>query len=503
MKIDWLAGRANLTPNRNAVVDPKFNRKWSYEQLNQRAVNLAAYLRQQDVGYGDRVVLIAQNSISHLDFLFACTKLGAIFTPINWRLKENELMSILNDNQPVIVAYESDFRYPFYYQTEHFRLIDVDSVKYDIIVNNDKTTEFRNYPVQQEDPAVIIYTSGSTGQPKGAMISHRAMISNALNSLPSWGITKDDRTITISPMFHTAGLFSLVTPLLMAGGELIIQPTFEATLTFELVKEYQPTKIFMVPTMYYDLMNTQEIDISEMTSVDLFVSGGAPMSSDVYDAFNNADLPLIDSYGLTEAGPNNFWIAPAEASTRRGSVGKPIMFSDILLVDEANEEVAPGEIGELLIAGNHTFSGYWNNEEATKEAFYKHYVRTGDFAKVDEEGNYSIVGRKKEMIITGGENVYPSEVEEVVIRHQLIHDVIVVGYPNKKWGESVAAAVILNEPSVDAAMILAEYCKTRLAVHKVPKFYLEFNEFPRNSVGKIDKPKITKMILEAVEGQKV
>lgn len=499
MIIDWFERRANLTPNRRAVIEPHKENEFTYSQLNQRAIKLAAYLRSQNVGYGDRVVLIAQNSVSHLDFLFACTKIGAIFTPINWRLKENELMSIVNDCQPEIIAYEANYRFSFFYQTEPHRLIDVDSVKYDMIVNSPVNKDFTNYPVDAEDTAVIIYTSGSTGTPKGALISHRGLISNASNTLPSWNVTQDDRTVAITPMFHTAGLFSLVTPLLLAGGEIVIQPTFAAEESFELITKYKPTKVFMVPTMYYDLM--KKVDIQEMTSVELFVSGGAPMSKAVHEAFSEANLPLIDSYGLTEIGPNNFWKSPYDATVSYESIGKPIFFSDVKLIDNQGDEVEKGEIGELLIGGNHAFSGYWNNPEATKEAFYEGYVRTGDLARVDEFGNYYIVGRKKEIIITGGENVFPKEVEMILQRHPLIDDVVVLGYPHKKWGESVGAAVILTEASDDFETVLEEYSKNRLAVYKKPKAYLEVKEFPRNSVGKIDKLKLIKMMTDAVEGQ--
>lgn len=497
MIVNWLDRRASLTPSRSAVIEPKTGIQLTYEQLNKRAENLAMYLKDKNVGHGDRVVLIAKNSVSHLDFLFACTKIGAIFTPLNWRLKENELIAILNDNQPSILAYESDYCFPFFFNLNQLHLIDVESNEYHLIVNEVISSYFKPYPVKPEDAAVIIYTSGSTGVPKGAIISHKALITNALNTLPGWGVNQNDRTIAITPMFHTAGLFGLVTPLLLAGGEIIIQPTFRAQETYELIMEYQPTKLFMVPTMYYDLMNN--VDIETMTSVDLLISGGAPMSKSVCEAFKVANLPLIDSYGLTEVGPNNFWKSPYDTSISHESVGKPILFNQIKLINHQGEEVEQGDVGELLIGGDHAFSGYWNNLEASEEAFYEGYVRTGDLARMDEFGNYYIVGRQKEMIITGGENVFPKEVESVLNNHPLVHDIIVVGYPNKKWGESVGAAVILEEATTNYETILDDYSERNLAVYKKPKTYLELESFPRNAVGKIDKKEIIKMIIQNLE----
>lgn len=353
--------------------------------------------------------------------------------------------------------------------------------------------------IDRENPAVIIYTSGSTGTPKGTIISHRALVSNAVYTIPSWNLTASDRTLTVPPMFHTAGLFALVTPILMAGGQIVIQPKFLAEETFELIKTYRPTKIFMVLTMYYDMMLKPSINIAEMTSVDLFISGGASLSPEVYHAFKKLELPLTDSYGLTECGPNNFTIDPVAARQKEGSVGKPNIFSKVRIVDHANQDVMPGEIGELLIGGDHAFSGYWNNHDATVAAFHEGYVRTGDFARMDADGDYYIVGRKKEMIITGGENVYPSEVEKVVNAHPDVLDAIVVGYPNTKWGESVACALILKEPGTFDEEALKAYCKERLAIYKTPKLYIELDEFPRNAVGKINKRELVKMFIEKSE----
>lgn len=492
MTIDWFKGRAQLLPDKNAVIDGKTKQTYTYDEMNQRAEKLAAYLRQQQIVEGDRVALISKNSVAHLDFLFACTKIGAIFVPLNWRLMPEELNGIVEDCQPRFIAYSQEFAENIDQQADKQTVINTESDAYHVIVSSPHRSSFTSTILPEEATAVLIYTSGSTGRPKGAKISHRSLISNALYTIPSWNLTSKDRTITITPMFHTAGLFSLVTPLLMVGGEIYIEENYSTHSTYHLILAYQPTRLFMVPTMYYDLLRNPETDIKQMTSVELFVSGGAPLPTAVFEGYAAVNLPLINSYGLTEVGPNNFLISPEEAQAKPGCVGKPNLLIDVKLVDDNYRTVKPGEIGELLIAGNHAFKGYWNNSLESAEAFHMGYVRTGDYAKQDETGDYYIIGRKKEMIISGGENVYPSEVESVLIKHPLVQDVVVVGYEVEKWGESVAAAVILKEDEPNFEAILHDYCAERLAIYKTPKTYMALEAFPLNPVGKINKIALVK-----------
>lgn len=505
MIVDWLKTRAKFTPNKLAIVDTVHGKEYSYSELNTRAEQLAAYLLKEGIKEGDHVAVLAENDISHFDFLFATIKIGVVFIPLNWRLKQNELEKILKDSKPKLIAYQTKFGTVLESHAEDYKKLAVDQEEYNQIFQFDYHEIHLPNPITDEEKiAVLIYTSGSTGDPKGAMISHRAMISNALFTIPSWNLTEEDSTITIPPMFHTAGLFSLVVPILMVGGEVIIQSKFDGKSSFEMIKTHRPTKVFMIPTMYYDVLLQEDSDIRELDSVKLFISGGASMSEKVYRAFEDAKLPLIDSYGLTEVGPNNFYISPDNFHKKRGTVGKPIMFSEVRVVNDEGQLVGVEETGELLIAGDHAFSGYLNNQKETQKSFDNRFVRTGDLAKFDKDGDYYIIGRKKEMIISGGENIYPGEVENVLDKHPLINESVVVGYPNEKWGETVVAAVVLNEERLDAEIEedLDEYASARLAVYKKPKEYMEFSEFPRNSVGKIDKIKIIELFIEEIKRNK-
>lgn len=500
MIVDWLKSRTNFTPDKRAIIDSETGQEWTYSQLNDRAEKLAAFFTEQGIAKGDRVAVLAENNISHFDFLFASIKTGAVFVPLNYRLTYEELKGVLDDCAPEIVLYSEKYedvieRYPKQFQT--FKLEE----DYDEIFRLSYDVELPPPVTDEEEIAVLLYTSGTTGKPKGVMISHRGLINNAFYTIPTWNLTAEDRTITISPMYHTAGLNALVIPLLIIGGEIVIQSKFDGVETFETIKKYRPTKIFMVPTMYYDILLHEELDIKELSMVDLFVSGGAPMSDNVYEAFENAELPLIDSYGLSEAGSNNFYIPPHKAEEKKGTVGKPIMFNEVQIVDEYNEPVDVNEVGELLLAGGHTFNGYFNAEEETEKTFEGRFVRTGDLASFDEDGDYFIVGRKKELIISGGENIIPVEVERVLNSHPAIVDSVVVGYPTEKWGESVGAVVRLKEGTLDAKMKqdIEDYSKKRLAVYKKPKHIIAVDEYPRNSVGKTDKQKLKKMLLNSLE----
>jgi long-chain acyl-CoA synthetase len=500
MKIDWLESRTQITGKNVAVIEPDKNREWTFQEINQRAKNLAHYLELKGIQEGDRIAIYSENDIAHLDMFFAASKLGAIFIPLNWRLKQEEMRKILEDADPKFVAYSEnmDYRIDFEYLNT-FAHINTQGEKYNNIVDINQPKAFESVELDQEDIAILIYSSGTTGVPKGAMISHRAVISNGLLTIASWDLTSSDRTITLPPLFHTAGLLGTILPTLMAGGSIVFQPEFEATKTMDNIHTYQVTLAFMVPTMSYMLINSEEFDPEKLRSVKLVISGGAPIQDKVLKEFMNHKLPLINSFGMTEIGPNNFYLDPKIATEKLNSVGHPILFTDAKIVDSEMNEVEPGEIGELLLKNDSAFSGYWNNRDLTKETFHEGYVRTGDLAQTDEDGYYYIVGRKRDMIITGGENVFPGEVESVLDAHPSVKHSVVVGYPTEKWGESVAAAIVPSEDSQndeDYEAILKEWSVSKLAGYKTPKVYLKLDSLPENSTGKIDKNKIQEMIIK-------
>lgn len=502
MRIDWFADRARISGSKVAVIEAEKGREWTFDQMNQRAINLAAYLQEKGIQSGDRVALFSSNDVAHFDFLLACTKLGAIFVPMNWRLKDTEVLHVVQNSEPKLLAYSRVHKTRLGLISEELLDVDIDSEDYDAIVDPSKNKTFQpNQSLTEEDIAVLIYTSGTTGLPKGAMISHRAIISNGLNSIPSWNIHADDRGMTTTPMFHTAGLFCFTIPILMAGGQMVVQRFFDADETIEIIRDFKPTKAFFVPTMCYMLAHSDLFNKENLNSLNYIISGGAPLSENVYQLFADHDLPLVNSYGLTEIGPNNFSNTPERQRMKKLSVGKPIMFNNVRLVDDEGNDVPQGEVGNLIISNNAKFSGYWNNTEETAKVLKYDFVFTGDLARMDEEGDYFIVGRSKDMIITGGENVYPSEVEKVLNKFPGVVDSVVFGIPVEQWGESVVAAVITK--GLDESIIeeLSEYAKLNLAGYKTPKRYYLLDEFPKTPIGKIDKKALLAMAQEIEEGR--
>lgn len=429
MNVDFLTTRARLSANQIALIDPDKGRKWTYDDLNQRAIRLATFLLKFGITKGDRIILFSPNDVAYFDLLFACTKIGAIMVPLNWRLKPIEIKKIIEDCRPSLAFYASHHKDRLESIFEDSRMIDIDSEDYQTICEEGPLTPLPNIKVDKMNPAFIMYTSGSTGMPKGVMISH----------------------------------------------------------------------LFMVPTMYYTLVTHEAFDADALQSVRVMISGGAPASDYVQAAFANLGHTIINSYGLTEVGPNNFRILPEEVPNHPKSIGKPIMFVSTRIVDAEFQDVAPGQVGELLISGEHMCLGYWENSSESQKAFHGKYFCTGDLARQDEEGFYYIVNRKKELIITGGENVLPSEVEAVLNRHPLVKDSVVLGFDNPEFGESVAAALILDGECQEYKKVLNHYCMDHLAGYKTPKAYLILDDFPRNAIGKVDKLALQKMINDNVE----
>ncbi|MCF6092814.1 long-chain fatty acid--CoA ligase [Microaerobacter geothermalis] len=488
---DWLESRSRLTPEHTAVIDGETGEQWSYGQLNQRACHLAAYLRSLGIVKGDRIAYLSPNHISTFDFLFACMKLGAIFVPLNWRLSVHELNYMLHDCTPKLLTYHGSLEALASELTVPFRL-PVDKSDDGHLPRLDH--HFFSENVEEKDPLAIIYTGGTTGKPKGVLLSHRAISWNSINTILSWDLSAKDVTLTLLPMFHTGGLNALSIPILHMGGTVVLARGFDPVKTIRMINQYQCTIVLMVPTMYHMLIQTKEFEESGFPSMHTFLSGGAPCQHTIYQAFEAKGLAFKEGYGLTEAGPNNFFIDPSESRKKRGSVGKTMMYNRVKLVDSSGAEVKPGEVGEIMIQGPHVFSGYWNNPEATNETIIDGWLYTGDLGKRDEDGYFYIVGRKKDMIITGGENVYPLEVEHLLSQHPAVDEVAVVGLPDEKWGEVVTAVLVLKKGASLTADQLKEYCSGQLGKYKVPKKFIILKELPKTPVGKIDKKEIMRSL---------
>lgn len=496
-----LTRRANLTPNREAIYDLTSGNRYHFAELNQRANRLANFLSDEyRVREGDRVSILAHNSIAYVDLLFGLGKIGAIFAPLNWRLTARELTYIANDCQPKVLIVGPEFTHVYNelkdsVQVEH--VISIEGAElpgaesYEELFEQASEAEPTSPKIDENDPYCILYTSGTTGQPKGAVLPHRQILWNAINTVISWGLSERDVSPILTPMFHSGGLFVFLVPLIYAGGRIVLARTFDPNASLQLIVDEKSTVILGVPTLFQLWMNSPLFERVDFSHVHFFISGAAPCPPSLIEAWNKTKGVIVrQGYGLTEVGVNCFTMTDEDALRKRGSVGKPIFHSRMRLVDEKGKDVAVGETGELTIQGPHVCTGYWKNPVATEQALQDGWFHTGDMARMDEEGYFYIVGRLKDMIISGGENIYAAEVEAVFREHPTVADAALIGYPDEKWGE-IGLMIVVCKPdqSVGAEELLA-FCKGKLAKYKIPKRIEFVKVLPYSPYGKVIKSEL-------------
>lgn len=495
---DLLTKRACLTPDREALYDVASGVRYTFAQLNQRANRAANFLRGTcGVQKGDRVSILAHNSIAYVDLLFGAGKIGAILAPLNWRLTARELTYIVNDCQPKVLVLGPEFVAVYdemrdAVRVEHVVLLE-GAGSYEESLNQASAAEPMRPAIEEEDAYCLLYTSGTTGRPKGAVLPHRQILWNAVNTVISWGLSEKDVSPILTPMFHSGGLFVFLVPLFYAGGRIVMARTFDPHASLRLIVEEKCTVILGVPTLFQVWMNSPQFEKADFSHVHFFISGGAPCPPALIEAWNKAKgVCLRQGYGLTEVGVNCFSMTDEEALRKRGSVGKPIFHSEMRLVDSDGNDAAAGETGELLIKGPHVCTGYWNAEDATRQALRDGWFHTGDMARVDDEGFFYIVGRLKDMVISGGENVYAAEVEAVFREHEAVADAALIGQPDEKWGE-VGVMIVVRKPNqVVSAEELLKFCAGRLAKYKIPKRVEFVDSLPYSPYGKVIKAELKK-----------
>lgn len=466
----WIETHANLRPEKTAVVDRVSGITLTYRDLHRASLAQAARLESQGVRSGDRVAVFSANRPEILELLFACSHLGAVLVPLNWRLSRPELEAILRDCQPEVLFVDPDMadRAP-----EHHKTLNILGLR-------SSPAMARAFTPQQhgpETPVAIFYTGGTTGTPKGAVLTHRSIQANAWNTIAGWGLSPDDVAPIFTPMFHTGGFNVFATPLLCLGGTVVLPGPFDPEDALEVIAEERCTVVFMVPTMYDMLRKVEGFGHEAFKGVKLMISGGAPCPRSLFEAYWKEGLPLKQGYGLTEAGPNTFGVRYEDARTRVGTVGFPLPGVRLRLVTEDGREAGPDEVGELQVTGDHLMSGYLGRPAV----FIDGWLPTGDLAYRDKDGFYFICGRSKDMFISGGENVFPAEIEEVILEHPGVLEAAVVGVPHPKWGEVGRAYVVGNTEG------LAEFCRSRLAGYKVPKEIVEMDSLPKSAAGKVLK----------------
>ncbi|MBI4859873.1 MAG: long-chain fatty acid--CoA ligase [Candidatus Riflebacteria bacterium] len=482
---DWLERWALLEPRREALVISEDGGRHTYGELHERTLKAERWLIEEHrVAEGDRVAVLAKNSTEHLELFFACARLGAILVPLNWRLAGPELAFILTDSTPRIVLVEKgQTPPPVPAATTMVELVPGASPW----GGGRKSGSAGPRRPGEAVPLMILYTSGTTGQPKGAVLTHRSIFWNSINTSLSWDLSGSDSTLTHTPFFHTGGWNVLTLPLLHRGGRVVLTATFDAGKALGFVERERLTLLFAVPTMFDMMRQAPEFERTRLDSLRFAISGGAPCPDDLSRSFLARGVRFKQGYGLTEVGPNCFAISLAEAAEHPDAVGYPIHNETVRVVRDDGTDCGPEEIGELVLSGPHVCAGYWNRPQTTAAAAQGGWFHTGDLVRRDTRGLTYIVGRKKEMFISGGENVYPAEVERVLLMHPEVVAVAVVGVPHPKWGEVGRAFLVTEHGRAVPAEKLKEHCRQHLARYKVPHHFEFRDKLPMTSSGKIAK----------------
>ncbi|MDX1993379.1 MAG: long-chain fatty acid--CoA ligase [bacterium] len=508
---DIIGRRALYTPDQLAIVDAGKtpHRMFTYRELNDRANRLANWLRDgAGIVKGDRVAILAHNGVEFLDAFFACGKLGAILVPFNWRLHWREILALIEKTTPKALIFSDDFKDVATCITTQettitqFLHIEGDGIPgsryYERTLSESVLRSVVTEDLTEEDIACLIFTGGTTGLPKGAQISHRMIAWNTLNTIIH-DLQHGDVTVNTFPMFHTGGLLVYTTPLLILGGTVILTRRFDADQVLKLIEEYAVTVYAGVPTTYQMMTASDSWAQADLSSLRFCTSGGAPLPVQLVETFRDEKGVLFkQGFGMSEFGPGVFALAPEDAIRKAGSIGRPNFFVDARVVDDHNQPLPPGEVGELVLRGPSMSSGYFNEPEAAAVAVDSEgWFHTGDLAAVDDDFYFRIVDRKKDMFISGGENVYPTEIENVLYKHPAVQMCAVVGVPDAKWGEVGRAFVVVKPGAEVTAAELEAHMQHYLAGYKVPKSIELVESLPISAAGKILKRELVQAAKEA------
>lgn len=498
--IDLVQKQAECWPKNRAIVDVSSRREYTYEQLNRRASAVAEALRESlGIGKGERVAILAQNRSEFFEVLFGCAKTEIILVPLNWRLAVPELSFILRDSEPEALIYDPAFTEQAAGLREEFpelRTVVLDDERgeadatYEELLGQTSGNVVFMPPRDMDDTWYILYTSGTTGKPKGAIQTFSMGLFNHLNVGVPLNLTSHDVTLNVLPFFHTGGINLLTMPTLIVGGTAMIMRSFDPEFALKLLSR-EVSVFFGVPAIYQMLYDHPNFGETDLSGVREWSSGGAPMPVAVLDRYAEHGVNIRQGFGMTETGPTVFLMDERNVRKKVGSVGRPQMYALVRVVDGEENDLPPDEVGELLVKGPAITPGYWQQPEKTRETFTDDgWLRTGDLAQRDEDGYYYIVDRAKDMFISGGENVYPAEVENVLYQHPEVAEAAVIGVPDEKWGEVGLAAVVRRPDQNLSAEELIEFCGDRLARYKIPKRIEFVDALPRNAAGKVIKSEL-------------
>jgi fatty-acyl-CoA synthase len=510
---DYLGRREIYTPDKTAIIDvgkePVL--RLTYRELNERANRLANWLRDSaGIKKGDRIAILARDGVEHLDCFFACGKLGAIHTALNWRLHWREQVNIVKNVQPRVLFYSDDFREDVdrisndiqdqSFAIEYYIHLEGDGnptskAFSDVLASADKSL-VNCESLEKEDIASLVFTGGTTGLPKGAMISHRMICWNILNTVIH-DLHHDDIYLNIFPMFHAGGLFTYLSSQITFGNTTILTRQFDPVQVLGLIQEERVTVFAGVPTMYQMMTQAPNWETADLSSLRFCTSGGAPLPVPLVEKYTKEKgIKFKQGFGMTEFGPGLFALPPEDAIRKAGSIGRPNFFVDVRVVDDDNNVLGPNQEGELVLKGPSRCSGYYNDPVASAEVIDEDgWFHTGDIVSYDDEWYFYVVDRKKDMFISGGENIYPVEIENVLYQHPAVHMCAVIGIPDTRWGDIGVACVVLKPRSTTTEEELIKFMYEHLARFKVPRQVVFMDQLPLSGMGKILKRDLKQEII--------
>jgi fatty-acyl-CoA synthase len=495
---DWIAHFGRRTPDKVAVVDLASERQFSYAQFDARISRLATHLRGQlGIRRGDRVAVLALNTSDTLEVQFACGRIGAVFLPLNTRLTVPELQYIVGDATPGLMIHDAELA------GIALAVAQLCNVPSSLLLGPDGSYEAaiatsrlldRAEHVTLDDISTIMYTSGTTGQPKGAIITHGMTFWNCVNLGGPAFISPSSVLLTVLPLFHTGGLNCYTNPVLHSGGTVLIMRAFDPGLALQLISDPARgiNQFFGVPSIYQFMAQHPSFATSDFSRLVIGGVGGAPMPVPLLKVWEERGVALQQGYGMTETSPAVITLDKEDAARKAGSSGKPVLHTEVRIVQPDGNDADVGELGELWVKGPNITPGYWNRPDANASSFTDGWLHTGDAARIDEEGFYYIVDRWKDMYISGGENVYPAEVESVLHQLAAVAEAAVIGIPSEQWGETGMAIVAVKPGHSLMEVEIRAHCEANLARFKRPHLIQFVDALPRNATGKIHKPTLRK-----------
>ncbi len=488
---DLIDRNAAFTPDKPAI---RFmERTLSYTGFGQRIADTARSLRSQlAVKRGDRVAILAANHPDYLVLLYACARIGALLVPLNWRLAVAEQLYILSDASPTVLVVEEAFAAviaPLRSARADVQIVGLDFSPADgsslSALLDGATGEGRAAGVDLTSPLLIVYTSGTTGRPKGAVLRQEALVANAIMSQHMHDMTADDQVLTMLPMFHVGGLNIQTTPALQLGATVTLHSRFAPGPALEAIEDERPTLVVLVPATIAAMIEHPRWSETPLDSLRAVTTGSTQVPQQLVDALAARGVPVLQVYGSTETSPVAVYTRLAGDWRRPGSTGLPGLLCEARIVDDSSREVAAGQSGEVVVRGPNVFSEYWDNVNATAETLRDGWYHSGDIGTRDAGGHFYIHDRKQNVIISGGENIYPAEVERVLLLHPAVAEAAVVGAPDPKWQEVPVACIVPRNGARPESSQIESFCLEELARFKVPRRYIFVESLPRNALGKV------------------